>query len=201
MMKNMKQNTSMTIGRRRSKKSHEAILKAALTLLNEKGYGAVTIEGIAARAGVGKQTIYRWWPSKAAVILEAFTACAESRVMSTNQGDLQTDLANFLGTVFETLTRETGPILRALMSEALLDSEFAGALREIFIARRRQVLLEILQRGVTRGEVRTQMDFELIIDMIYGPMWYRLLNQHGPLDKAFADQLTNAIVKCLTTPD
>jgi AcrR family transcriptional regulator len=169
--------------------------------LNEKGYGAVTIEGIAARAGVGKQTIYRWWPSKAAVILEAFTACAESRVMPPNHGDLQTDLANFLGTVFETLTRETGPILRALMSEALLDSEFAGALREIFIARRRQVLLEILQRGVTRGEVRTQMDFELIIDMIYGPMWYRLLNQHGPLDKAFADQLTNAIVKCLTTPD
>ena len=197
----MKKDTSMTVGRRRSKKSHEAILNAALTLLNEKGYGAVTIEGIAARAGVGKQTIYRWWPSKAAVILEAFTACAESRVMPPNHGDLHTDLANFLGTVFETLTRETGPILRALMSEALLDSEFAGALREIFIARRRQVLLEILQRGVMRGEVRTQMDFELIIDMIYGPMWYRLLNQHGPLDKAFADQLTKAIVKCLTTPD
>jgi AcrR family transcriptional regulator len=200
-MKTMKHNTSMTAGRRRSKKSHEAILKAALTLLNERGYGAVTIEGIAARAGVGKQTIYRWWPSKAAVILEAFTACAESRVMPPNHGNLHTDLANFLETVFETLTRETGPILRALMSEALLDSEFAGALREIFIARRRQVLLEILQRGVARGEVRAQMDFELIIDMIYGPMWYRLLNQHGPLDKAFADQLTNAIVKCLTTPD
>jgi AcrR family transcriptional regulator len=200
-MKKMKHETSMTVGRRRSKKSHEAILNAALTLLSEKGYGAVTIEGIAARAGVGKQTIYRWWPSKAAVILEAFTACAENRVMPPNCGDLHTDLANFLGTVFDTLTRETGPILRALMSEALLDAEFAAALRDIFISRRRQVLLDILQRGVERGEIRTQMDLELMLDMIYGPMWYRLLNQHGPLDHAFADQLTRAIVKCLTTPD
>jgi AcrR family transcriptional regulator len=147
----LKQDTPIKFGRRRSEKSHEAILKAALTLLNEKGYGAVTIEGIAAQAGVGKQTIYRWWPSKAAVILEAFTTCAESRVAVPNHGDLQTDLANFLETVFETIMRETAPILRALMSEALLDSEFAVALRDIFIARRRQVLLEILQRGVARG--------------------------------------------------
>jgi AcrR family transcriptional regulator len=174
-----------------------AILNAAFLLLQERDYRTVTIEGIAAKAGVGKQTIYRWWPSKAAVVLEAFTARAESDVPVPDTGNLKADLERFLGTTFEKLSHESGPIVRALMSEALLDREFGDALREIFIAKRRQALHEIFYHAVQRGDVCENIDFEVVIDLIYGPMWYRLLNAHAPLNTQFARQLTAFIMKSL----
>ncbi|CAB5123426.1 hypothetical protein D3OALGA1CA_2726 [Olavius algarvensis associated proteobacterium Delta 3] len=91
------------------------------------------------------------------------------------------------------LTRESGEVVRGLMSEALIDPDFAVAMREIFIASRRHALREILTRGIERGELASDVDIELIIDLIYGPMWYRLLNNHAPLDKKFAQQLSELI--------
>jgi AcrR family transcriptional regulator len=184
-------------GRQRSRAAHEAILKAALTLLQKDGYRAITIEKIAAEAGVGKQTIYRWWPSKAAVVLEAFAGGAGSRIRAPESGDLRSEVTQFLRTTFERLSAESGPIVRGLMSEALLDPDFAAAFREMFIAKRRTVLREILERGVRRGEVIARFDLELMVDMLYGPMWYRLLNQHAPLDSTFAEQLAAVVCNSL----
>jgi len=162
-------------------------------LLREKGYRSVTIEGIAETAGVGKQTIYRWWPSKAAVILEAFARDTAVRVPAPDTGNLQRDLKIFLVKAFEILNRESGQIMRSLMSEALLDVEFAMTLREIFIDSRRHALRDILMRSIKRGEISPKVEIELMIDLIYGPMWYRLLNKHAPLDKEFAHHLSKTI--------
>jgi AcrR family transcriptional regulator len=187
-------------GRPRNSLSHKAILTASLKLLRQKGYRSVTIEGIADAAGVGKQTIYRWWSSKAAVILEAFARDTAGRITMPDTGTVQSDLEVFLGQAFEILTRESGQMVRSLMSEALLDAEFAVSLREIFIDSRRRALRDILLRGIKRGEIPSDVEIELVIDLVYGPMWYRLLNNHAPLDRAFAHQLSKMIAASLRRP-
>lgn len=184
-------------GRPRSSTSHAAILAAALKLLRQKGYRSVTIEGIAAEAGVGKQTIYRWWPSKAAVVLEAFARYTAGRITMPDTGDVKGDMEALLVQAFDMLTRESGQLVRSLMSEALLDDKFAVSMRDIFIAGRRSVLREILNKGIERGEVASGADIELTIDLVYGPMWYRLLNKHAPLDLKFAEQLSEMITGCI----
>ncbi|MGA8241163.1 MAG: TetR/AcrR family transcriptional regulator [Desulfobacterales bacterium] len=187
-------------GRPRSSTSHTAILVAALKMLRQKGYRSVTIEGIAAEAGVGKQTIYRWWPSKAAVVLEAFARYTAGRITMPDTGNVQDDLEAFLVQAFDMLIRESGQLVRSLMSEALLDDEFAVSMRDIFIASRRSALREILNKGIERGEVASDADIELIIDLIYGPMWYRLLNNHAPLNLLFAKQLSEIIAGFMGRP-
>jgi AcrR family transcriptional regulator len=192
--------TTARPGRPRSSTSHTAILAAALKLLRKKGYRSVTIEGIAAEAGVGKQTIYRWWPSKAAVVLEAFARYTAGRITMPDTGDVKGDMEALLVQAFDMLTRESGQLVRSLISEALLDDEFAVSMRDIFIASRRSVLREILNKGIERGEVATDADIELIIDLIYGPMWYRLLNNHAPLDLLFAKKLSKIIAGFMGRP-
>lgn len=179
--------------RRRSERSHQAILESALAILAERGYRALTIEGVAKRAGVGKQTIYRWWPSKAAIVLEALTAEAQEKLPIPDTGSVRKDLEVLLNSTLCELQRRSGPIVRGLMAEAQLDPEFGRAFREDFIARRREVLLEVLHRGQHRGEISDSVDLELIVDLIYGPMWYRLLNQHAPLDEDFVQSLLDQL--------
>lgn len=184
---------SDSIGRRRSEQSHRAILESALAILAEQGYRALTIEGVAARAGVGKQTIYRWWSSKAAIVLEALTADTQERLPSPDTGSVRDDLEQLLAASLRELAQRSGPIVCGLMAEAQLDPEFGRAFREDFIARRREVLLDVLRRGQHRGEISDLTDLELIVDLIYGPMWYRLLNKHAPLDEDFARRLIEQI--------
>ena len=188
-------------GRPRNAKSHEAILTAALKLLHDRDYRSVTIEGIASEAGVGKQTIYRWWRSKAEVILEAFTRHTAGRITVPDSGNVKTELQDFLTQAFDSLTRESGEVVRGLMSEALIDPDFAETMHDIFITSRRSALRDILLKGIERGELASDMDIELIIDLIYGPMWYRLLNKHAPLNPGFAKQISEMIVGKLIRSD
>lgn len=185
--------------RRRSKQSHNAILQAALTILERDGYQALNIEAIAAQAGVGKQTIYRWWPSKAAVVLEAFAAQAALDNPLPDLHSLRADLQAFLETTFRLLNEGQDKTVRSLMAEAQFDPTFGEELRRTFIHARRQSLLTLLERGIERGELAPDVDREFLLDMLYGPMWYRLLNQHAPLDATFAHQLTEALFKYTST--
>ena len=179
--------------KRRSEQSYRAILESTLAILAERGYGALTIESIAATARVSKQTIYRWWSSKAAIVLEALTTDTQERLPIPDTGNVRDDLEQLLISSLHELTQRSGPIVRGLMAEAQFDPEFGRAFREDFIAQRREVLLGLLRRGQNRGEISALTDLELIVDLIYGPMWYRLLNQHAPLDKDFAQRLLDQI--------
>ncbi|MEM9487835.1 MAG: TetR/AcrR family transcriptional regulator [Myxococcota bacterium] len=180
-------------GRPRSEQSRRAILNATLALLESDGYRKLTVEAIAARAGVGKQTIYRWWRRKADVVLEAWTDAAAKRIPEPDTGELAGDLALFVG---ETCRRaeQSAPLLCALMAEAQLDEDFSDRFGHAFIAVRRAVVRRILERGVQRGELAEQADLELLIDLVYGPMWYRLLNRHGALDRAFVERVCSAVI-------
>ena len=188
--------TKLPSTRRRNERSHQAILKAVAELLEEKGYGGVSIEAIAARAGVGKQTIYRWWSSKAAVIMEAYEVEITCNVPTPDTGKVREDLYQILRQQFTILTTTTArSAVTGLIAEAQMDPNVAQAFRQQFVACRREATRTILARGITRGELRTDLNLELVIDAIYGPVWYRLLLKHAPLDDVLAEELVNLVME------
>ncbi len=178
-------------GRKRSTAAQHAILDAALAVLAERGYAQLTIEAIAAHARVGKQTIYRWWPSRGAVLLEALRRHAALEVAEPPAVSLERDVRRFLARTFRALGPPIGDALRAVVAEAQLDRALLPDLQRL-IADRRAALGAVLARhGVSAR------DQDLVLDLAYGPMWYRLLIANAPLDDAFAARLARAIAASL----
>lgn len=177
-------------GRPRSETSRHAILVAALELVAEIGYSDLTIEGIAARARVGKQTIYRWWPSKADVLLEAGAAKAELHVPITDHGSYHADLRAFLEASYQIANHpQFAALLRALMAEAQINPEFGQRFHDAFLQRRRDAFAVITDRAHDRGDLPTCPDPGTVADIVFGTIWYRTLATHQPLDTRLADDL------------
>jgi AcrR family transcriptional regulator len=182
-------------GRPRSEPARRAILDAALAELEDRGYAALTIEGIAARAGVGKQTIYRWWPSKADVVLDALLELARERVRTPDTGSLAEDLKAFLAATFR--ARGPRPILVGLMAQAQFDPAFAVQFRERFLFARRAALRSIFERARQRGELGADVDVEVLLDVVFGVLWYRMLVDHVPLRSSGGVQLAELILRAI----
>jgi len=182
-------------GRARNKAARRAILTAAADLLGQCDPAALSVERIAAMAGVGRQTIYRWWPSKGAVLLEAMVERAGSELSPIDSGTLIGDLELFLTATFRAASdAPTARLLRSVMAESLRDLHAGEALRE-FTARRRDVLREILGRAEERGELARGVDLDLVIDQAFGLLWYRTLLGHEPLSRKSALGLARALVR------
>jgi AcrR family transcriptional regulator len=182
------------MGRQRSEETRQAILAAALDELGERGFAGLTIEGVAARAGAGKQTIYRWWPSLADVVLDGMLERAADLVPDPSTGTLAGDLREFLSATF----RQRGvqrEVLRALMAQAVLDPVFGAAFRERFILTRRAALRAVLDRGAARGELDPAVDPDLLVDVVFGVLWYRLLIGHAPLDGGEGEALASLVLR------
>lgn len=181
-------------GRRRNEATHRAILDAALRLLAESAGAPVTIDAIARAAGVGKQTVYRWWPSKGAVLLEALTDRSALEVPQPDSGSLRTDLRAIISSTFTGAQHSsTASALRTLVREAAQDPHLAELLRT-FTAQRRASVREVLERGQQRGELPADADLDLMIDQFYGVFWYRFILGHGPLDRETAERLADSIL-------
>ncbi|TRV80921.1 TetR/AcrR family transcriptional regulator [Streptomyces sp. 130] len=182
-------------GRRRNEAARRAILDAALRLLGEGDGAPVTVETIARAAGVGKQTLYRWWPSKGAVLLEALAESAQQAVSAPDRGDLRSDLQVVVAATFAGAQRPpVGPALRTLAREAARDPQLAALMRE-FTECRRAALREVLERGRERGQLDPGRDLDLMVDQIYGVFWYRFLLGHAPLDDATATALAELLLR------
>jgi AcrR family transcriptional regulator len=180
--------------RRRNETARNAILRAARELLDRRGFRRLTIEGIAERAGVGKATIYRWWPGKAAVVMDAVLEAASPRIPFSDTGSTRADVRRQIASVIELYTHtKTGRGIRALIAESQHDPSLAESLRERFIASRRAEAGAVLERGIERGELRADLDVGVAIDALYGAVYYRLLVSHAPLDSAYADRLIDEI--------
>ena len=163
-------------GRRRSEESRIAILTAAYELVGEIGYARLTIEGIAARAGTGKQTIYRWWPSKADVVLDALATKADMYVPIPDEGSYAADLRAFLLASFALGNQyQLVGILRALMAQAQIDPEFWQRFRDAFLQRRRDALAVITGRAQARGDLPPTASPGTVADIVFGVIWYRVL--------------------------
>jgi len=183
---------------RRSARCYRAIVDATKALLDEQGYAATSIDQIARRAGVGKQTIYRWWPNKAAVVLEAHAEQAAERNVLPDTGDLRGDLRAIAASLSHNLgDTHIGRVCVELIGEAQADEQFAEAYREVFVTARRAAVRGLLERGRERGEVRADADLELAMDMFFGPIWYRRLVRHAPLTRDFAYALADALADAI----
>jgi AcrR family transcriptional regulator len=189
---------------RRNPQSHAAILAATVELLEEVGYKNLTIEGVAQRAGVGKQTIYRWWSgSKPALVLEAFVGVSVERVPPPDTGSIRGDLLAVLQPVFG-LNKQfrTGTALanKTMMAEAQLDNAF----HTIYVDLHRSwwaPMHDAVKRAVNRGELVASTDPGIVVDLLLGAAWYRLLLEHAPLDHKTADVLVDSILNgVLQTP-
>src|SRR5918994_657923 len=179
-------------GRRRSERAHAAIVTATQELLVERGYGALTIEGVAGRAGVGKQTIYRWWPSKSALALEAYLAGAEPVSLPADSGSTRKDVRALVTWLADVLSLPMGRrVVAGLVADLQHDPDLAEGFRRGVVPARRQAMLAALERGRERGEIRADADLELAVDALHGPVFYRLLLSGEPLDEAFVNRLAD----------
>ena len=191
------QSVPLRPGRKRSEESRLAILAAALELAGEVGYAGLTVEGIARRSGAGKQTIYRWWPSKADVLLDALATKADLHVPVSDQGSYAADLRAFLAASFALARRpQVAGVLRALMAQAQIDPAFGRRFREGFLRRRRDALGIVLDRARARGDLPPSPAPGTVADLVFGVIWYRMLATGQPLDERLADEL----VATLTGP-
>jgi AcrR family transcriptional regulator len=178
-------------GRPRSERAHRAILRAANELLESDGFAAVTVEAIAERAGVSKATIYRWWPNRAAVVMDGFLSLVSSEVPFAHTGRAREDIRLHMRRLAEAFGGKMGRTVAALISEGQNDPELAEALRSRWLSVRRTEAREILEMGIERGELRDDIDLEVAVDVLYGPIYYRMLVGHAPLDGDFADVLAD----------
>lgn len=174
----------------RSEEARNAVLEAADDLLVERGFAGVTIEGIATRAGVAKQTIYRWWSSKVDILLDTFIQDMAESLTPRDHGDVRRDLRVHLHKVALFLTRaDAGAVLRALIGHAQHDPAMAARLRTDYLSQQRARDLLPLERAVARGELPSSLDIEAALDELLGPVYYRVLVTGEPVSRGFTDQI------------
>ncbi|MGW5365586.1 TetR/AcrR family transcriptional regulator [Actinopolymorpha pittospori] len=189
---------------RRSEESRRAILTAAFDLVGQVGYARLSIEGIAARAGVGKQTIYRWWPSKGAVLFDAFLMLSEGetgRPALPDTGDLEADLKAVLrSTVAELNDPRYDEPMRALNTEILHDPALAAAYAERLDGPLKEAKKERLRSAQRAGELRADLDLDVAVEMVWGPLLSRWLQRGGPLTPHYADTIVETALNGLRRP-
>ncbi|MFF9347938.1 TetR/AcrR family transcriptional regulator [Streptomyces sp. NPDC014734] len=187
---------------RRSERSRRATLEAALELCTEKGYGRVTIEAIAARAGVSKKTIYRWWPAKSAVLLEAFTDGLVGSTPFVDTGDIAADLrANVMGAVRLLSTPPFGPAYAGILSEVHHDDVLAETVRTKLVDPRFAEAVGRLRRAQEQGQIPPDADLPLAVEMLYGPVYYRHLLRKPVQNEEEVAALVAQVLRALGAPE
>lgn len=189
-------------GRPRSAEADRAILRAAVDLLADEGYSGVTMEGVAARAGVGKATVYRRWPCKSALVVDAVDACRESASPPPDTGSVREDLLAFVrGFMHHLRTSDAGRVMPALVAELARSPELATAFREGLVAPRRAKVLEAVRRGVERGEVREGVDAELVADGVVALLMHRFLVTGMTIDDELPERVVDLLCRGICPPE
>lgn len=181
-------------GRPPSERTEKAILEATVALLAERGLAALTVEEVASRAKVGKASVYRRWPSKGTLAFDAFMVDFLDRQPLPDTGSLRGDLLAALRAWVRTVKDPaTGRTLRGLIAEVQRDPELAEAWRDRFVEPVRARHRTLVARAVERGELAPGSDADLLLDLVYGPAYHRLLQAHLPLDERFVQGVVAAI--------
>lgn len=185
---------------RRNERSRQAVLQATRDLISEVGYAKLSIEGIAARAGVGKQTIYRWWRSKGAVVFDSFLALSEGvdGMALPDTGDLEADLRTVMrATVAEFSDPAFEAPIRALNLEIAGDPELAAQYRDKLAGPVDEAKKERLRSAQRAGQLAEDADLDLALELLYAPLYQRWLLRTGPLTPDYADALVDHLLRAL----
>jgi AcrR family transcriptional regulator len=183
------------VGRPRSDRAHRAILEAARLELVEHGFSRLRLEHVAARAGVGKATIYRRWPSKEALAGELLGSLVAPHIAVADVGDTRAELRACVATAVHAVAEtEFGPVVRALLSQIAVNPAIGEPFRATAVRARREAVASVVERGVARGDLRPDVDVEVATELLVGPVYFRLVFG-GALDEDFATRVGESVYR------
>jgi AcrR family transcriptional regulator len=190
---------SRTPGRPRSDATRKAVLLAAYDLLAEGGLSRFTIEAVAARSGVARTTIYRWWPSKGALAMEGFLQATAGDLLLPPSASVVSGIQAALRLFGRLLRGKAGRIIRCIIAEGQSDPETIDAFMSGFVTRRRAEIRAIVERGIAVGELPADLDIEMFLYSLFGPLYVRMLLNED-LDDAWVDRLSGFVLKGCLAP-
>ncbi len=176
------------------------ILEATREIIAVEGPGGASVGAIASAAGAGKQTIYRWWPSRTALVADALQEIFERESAFPVTVDPIDDLRTQMAAVAKVMRSPAGSMIRELLADAQADPEVLSMFRERFFERRREQARHALERGVASGVLRADLDPTTVIDLLYAPLWLRLLTRHGALTKSAANRIIDTALVGIAAP-
>lgn len=182
-------------GRPRNERSRQAILRSTLKLLRKGTFASLSIEAIAADAHVGKATVYRWWPNKGALVVDAFASSIEAELHFPDSGSVRRDMSLQMKEFVALLNSPTGRIVAAVIAAGQHDPELMQEFRARFLRRRRQEAYHTLQRGIDRGELPPGLDLDLVLDLLYGGIYMRFLIRHDELSEQYVNDICRLILQ------
>jgi AcrR family transcriptional regulator len=184
-------------GRPRSASIHKAILKAAVDLVLERGFKQISMDDIATRAEVGRMTIYRRWCNKAAIIMDAFVARVDPETLFVPAGNFTESIRLQMRSMAKLFRGKDGALMRTLLAEAQFDARLATELRDRWTMPRRKMAIAYFRQGIRDGFLKADVDPNVMIDLLYAPLYYRLQMGTGPLSEAYVDEVFDHAMKGL----
>ena len=185
-------------GRPRSEKAREAVIRSTLALLKRVGFHELGIEAVAARAGVGKTTIYRWWPNKAELVIAAFVSAVEDELRFPAGGPVLDAIHEQMKRWAQIFRSPLGQIVATVIGAGQSEPEILQAFRAHWVEPRRVEARALLEEAKNKGEIRRDLDPDLILDLLYGPLYLRLLLRHAPLDEPCVDTVFKVVTSALS---
>jgi AcrR family transcriptional regulator len=174
--------------------SHDAILGAVYDLLHEKSVRDLTIEEVARRAGVGKPTIYKWWPSKAALVMAMLDERIVEHLSAAGARSAEEAIRGLVTELVRRFNGFLGKVAVEILAEGQSEPGVLQEYRDRYLSKRQACSTEVIERAQASGEFRNDIDPQILIDMIFGPIYYRRLVRHQKLDQRFADELVHHVM-------
>jgi AcrR family transcriptional regulator len=181
-------------GRPRSEQARRAIFRSTLKLLRRSSFSGLTIEAVAADANVGKATVYRWWPNKGALVVDAFASSAAPQLHFPNTGSVYRDMSVQMTQFLGVLRSPRGRIVAALLAGGQTDPDLLAAFRDRFLRPRREEAYKTLRRAIQRGELPPTLDLDVALDTLYGGIYMRFLIQHMPLSESYIHEVCRIVL-------
>jgi AcrR family transcriptional regulator len=181
-------------GRPRSEQARRAIFRSTLKLLRRSGFPDLTIEAIAGDANVGKATVYRWWPNKSALVVDAFASSAADELHFPNTGSVYRDVSLQMVQFLGILRSQRGKIVAELLGSGQSDPELLEAFRERFLRPRREEAYKTLRRAIDRGELPSGLDLDIVLDTLYGAIYMRFLIRHDELSESYVAEICRLVL-------
>jgi len=182
-------------GRPRNDQIRQLILKTALDLAFKVGFRALTVETIAAKTGVGKTTIYRRWPNKGAVVMDAFLSIVGPKTTFPSTDRAIHSIQLQMKAQVKAFRSKYGKMVRSLVGDGQFDSDVLDSYRQRWILPRRQLARTTIELAIKQGDLRSDLDVDTVIDTLYAPIYYRLIFETGPISDAYAKDLYQSVIK------
>ena len=185
-------------GRPRSEAARKAVIRSTLVLLERVGFNELSIESVAARAGVGKATVYRWWPNKADLVVAAFVSAVEEELRFPSAGSVLESIHQQMRRWAEIFRSPLGHIVATVIGAGQSEPEMLHAFQNHWVEPRRVEARKLLRQAIEKGEIRAGLGPDLILDLLYGPLYLRLLLKHAALDEKFVNTVFDIVSGALS---